>query len=112
MNPDPTRGYAAAGLTPEEAARLRRFMDEDGHRLLQYPARRRIQLLALRWLAAHFELERTYSQREVDEQIQGLHGFADWVFLRRELIDARLLDRTDDGRSYWRRMPVPSAHAR
>jgi len=98
--------FAASGLTAEEATRLRRFLDEDG-RLKQWPARRAIQLAALRWLATHFAVSRRYTQQEIDATIQDLHSFADWVFLRRELIDARLLDRTDDGRAYWKVPPAP-----
>jgi hypothetical protein len=95
------RDPEAAGLPAADAAVLRRFLDEEG-RLRQWPARRRIQLFALRWLIAHFERDHRYTQAEVDAMLQDLHGFADWVFLRRELVDARLLDRTTDGREYWR----------
>lgn len=100
---------AAAGLDAEIAARLSRFLDDDG-RLKQWPAKRRIQLAALRWLATHFTPARRYTQKDVDEILQDRHSFADWVSLRRELIEARFLGRTPDGREYWKLEPPPTAH--
>lgn len=109
MNATSIDPFAAAGLTPQESTRLRRFLDEDG-RLRQYPSKRSTQLAALRWLATHFEHARHYTQKDVDEILQDLHSFADWVLLRRELIDAGLLDRTRDCSTYWKPPRRPTQH--
>ncbi|AKJ00863.1 Hypothetical protein AA314_02489 [Archangium gephyra] len=47
-----------------------------------------------------------WSERELNELLKALHTFGDWALLRRDLYDARLLDRSLDGRRYWK---VPKA---
>ena len=90
--------------TPPE---LNPFYDDDG-RLRQWPARRRLQLVALAWLAKHFEPKREYAEPEVNELLEDLHSFADAAMLRRALFDHRFLDRERDGSRYRRREPPPA----
>jgi hypothetical protein len=56
----------------------------------------------LRYLIEKFELERGYTEQQVNELLQQWYLDADFVLVRRSLIDAGLLQRTRDGARYWR----------
>ncbi len=73
-------------------------------KLHTWPSRKRSDLRVeiLRRLADHFEPNRTFAEREVNEILKAILMFDDFVLLRRELVDGKYLARTSDGRSYWR----------
>lgn len=71
----------------------------DGERLTTIPASRKKRLVILKYLADLFEVERTYSEAEVNEVIKRHHP--DVATLRRELIMNRFMDRKPEG-IYWR----------
>ena len=79
-----------ADATPEQAAVLRNFVDEDG-RFRTLPARAAKLDLVLEYVATRFEPGREYTEKQVNEILVGLHD--DHVTLRRLLVDARLLTR-------------------
>jgi hypothetical protein len=83
---------------------IRRFCDDEG-RLRAWPARRKFQLVALHFLAEQFPRGEDWSEKQVNERLNGLHTFGDWALLRRELFDLRLLGRESDGSRYWRTGP-------
>jgi len=79
------------------------FLDKDG--LLKiWPARKRRaqQLAVLAHLAESFEQDKKYREKEVNEILKSRMTYPDFVLIRRELYEAKLLDRTLDGREYWR----------
>jgi hypothetical protein len=78
---------------------LRPFIDETG-RLGQWPARQKVQRMAVAWIARRFEAGRDYREREVNEVIMDGHTFADWALLRRSLIDWGYMRRESDGSRY------------
>jgi hypothetical protein len=84
--------------------KLSRYLDTEG-RLKSWPSRRSDQLEALRYLAARLPSDVEWSERELNELLKSLHTFGDWALLRRDLYDARLLDRSPDGRRYWKLRP-------
>ncbi len=47
-------------------------------------------------------MNQKYSEIQINNIIKQYHSFGDHVLLRRELYDKGFLDRTLDGRSYWR----------
>jgi len=47
-----------------------------------------------------FEFNRHYTHQEIDQKLQAI--YPDFSLLRRELVDYGFLDRTNDGRDYWR----------
>jgi len=83
-------------LLPRE---LRPFIDETG-RLARWPARQKVQRMAVAYLATRFEAGREYSEKDVNFLLMDWHGFADWALLRRMLCDWRYLDRERDGTRY------------
>lgn len=56
----------------------------------------------LQYLASKFDFQRDYKEREVNEILIQWHTFGDYFLLRRELIIAGLLSRTNDGSKYWK----------
>ncbi len=88
-------------LEPSPPRELRNFLDAEG-RIRQWPARRRLQLIALEFLATQFEAGRDYSERQVNELLDQFHTFSDAAMLRRELFDLGRIGRTADGARYWK----------
>lgn len=78
---------------------LRNFLDADG-KLSAFPAKRKMKIYALFYLAEKFEAGRDYTEREINDLLLSWHTFADPATLRRELYDYRFLDRSTDGRVY------------
>jgi GNAT superfamily N-acetyltransferase len=79
-----------------------RFLDAEG-RLTQWPTKRGDQTEVLELMAGLFTPGQFYSEREVNETLNGRHTFGDWALLRRALCDYGYLDRTGDGARYWRK---------
>ena len=71
----------------------------EGYRLKVIPASRKKRQVILAWLADSFEPDKRYSEKAVNTMIKRHHE--DFATLRRELIGAKLLQRTNDG-VYWR----------
>ena len=86
---------------------LKNFLDED-MRLKAFPARRKMKIYALLFLAQKFECGREYTEKEVNEILNLYSTFRDPATLRREMYDYRLLDRSRDGRVYKLKEPQPS----
>jgi hypothetical protein len=80
---------------------LRRFLDSSGRLTMWPPAKQRDKLLILEYLAAFFEQERSYSEKEVNELLMRHSTFKDSAALRRALYEYRFMNRTRDGSIYW-----------
>lgn len=85
-------------MTDVKAA-LRNFLNADG-KLTAFPAKRKMKVYALVYLAEKIDSGREYSEREINDILLDWHTFADPATLRRELYDYRFLDRSKDGRRY------------
>jgi hypothetical protein len=89
-----------------EQAELKNHLDGEG-RLMLWPSKRTLQLVALDYLASKFEAEKVYSEKEVNTLLGQFHTFGDAALLRRELYEKGLLNRAKDGSEYWR---TPKTH--
>ena len=78
---------------------LRNFLDATG-KLTSFPAKRKMKIYCLFYLAGKFEAGREYTEREINEFLLDWHTFADPATLRRELYDYGFLDRSRDGKVY------------
>ncbi|KJS83828.1 MAG: hypothetical protein JM58_11905 [Peptococcaceae bacterium BICA1-8] len=76
------------------------FLDDAG-KIVQIPVPNRTKIPVLAYLASKFEEDRIYSEKEVNEIIDGWHTFGDYFILRRLLIDYKFLGRTPNGAQYW-----------
>ena len=78
---------------------LRNFLD-DNKRLISFPAKRKMKVYALFYLAEKFEAEKDYTEREINDLLLDWCTFADPATLRRELYEYHFLDRSRDGKVY------------
>jgi hypothetical protein len=78
---------------------IRPFLDDEG-RLRQWPARHKVQRMAVALLARRFEPGREYTELEVNGLVMDGHTFADWALLRRCLVDWGFMSRESDGSRY------------
>lgn len=81
--------------------KLQPFLDGEG-RLMQWPASRKIQRIALEYIASHFDFGKEYTEKQVNSLLIRLHTFGDPALLRRELFENGYLNRQTDGSGYWR----------
>ena len=87
---------------------LRNFLDGGG-KLTAFPAKRKMKINCLFYLAQKFEAEKDYTEQEINNVLLDWHTFADPATLRRELYDYGFLDRSRDGKIYSlsRKQPKP-----
>lgn len=85
----------------EQTIKIRQFLDSAG-KITQLPQKQKVKRPVLEYLAAKFEPDRIYSEREVNEICSQWHTFGDYFLMRRELVDYGLLCRERDGSHYWR----------
>ena len=78
---------------------LRSFLNADG-KLTAFPAKRKMKIFALFYLAEKIEEDRDYTERQINDLLLSWHTFADPATLRRELYDYHFLDRSRDGKVY------------
>lgn len=78
---------------------LRNFLDAGG-KLTAFPAKRKMKLYCLLYLAQKFEADQDYTEPEINNVLLTWHSFADPATLRRELYDYGFLDRSRDGKVY------------
>ena len=78
---------------------LRNFLDGSG-KLTTFPAKRKMKLYALLYLAQKIPADTDFTEREINDILLDWHTFADPATLRRELYDYRFLDRSRDGKVY------------
>ncbi|MEA4921159.1 MAG: DUF2087 domain-containing protein [Clostridiaceae bacterium] len=87
-----------------EQIRIDRFLDKEG-KIVQLPQKKKMRYAVLEYLAGKFQLNRDYTEKEVNNICTDWHTFGDYFILRRELVDFGLLNRERDGSRYWR-VPV------
>ncbi len=64
-----------------------------------FPKKEKRKLVILQHLSKRFELNRIYTEKEVNEILKG--AYDDYVTLRRYLIEYGFLERKEDGSAYW-----------
>ena len=80
--------------------KIKVFYNQEGL-LTQYPSKRPMREIALGRIAAKFEANRKYTEKEVNKIIKDSISFSDVEWIRRELYQWRFLDRLKDGSEYW-----------
>lgn len=105
---------ASAPATPaslsDTAQRALRQFDAQG-RLTRWPIKYSVQRLMLWGLWMRFDGKRRYSEREVNEVLKAWHLFGDHCTLRRELVEMKMLERSDGGAEYRKLPRRPDAEA-
>ncbi len=101
---------AAPAALSDTAARALRQFDAQG-RLTRWPIKYSVQRLMLWGLWMRFDGKRRYTEREVNEVLRAWHLFGDHCTLRRELVEMKMLERTDGGAEYRKLPRRPDAEA-
>jgi hypothetical protein len=109
-----TAGRLAAAAEPTPPADLSqvekaaRYFDAEGV-LMSWPARLNLQTLSQWVFWSRIPPETVFSEREISELIRHWHDFGDHALIRRAMVDAKMLERTVDGREYRRIERAPPA---
>lgn len=110
----PPAAPPSADATPvalsETAQRALRQFDAQG-RLSRWPIKYSVQRLMLWGLWMRFDGKRRYTEREVNEVLKAWHLFGDHCTLRRELVEMKMLARSDGGAQYRKLPRRPDAEA-
>ena len=77
---------------------LKAHLDADGS-IKQIPAQPKLQVI-LNYLVEFFEFDKNYTEKEVNTILRKYNE--DTAGLRRDLVDAGMLNRESDGSRYWR----------
>lgn len=80
---------------------IKRFLDDSG-KITQLSSKNNFRFATLSYLANKFEVDRDYTEKEVNTICDEWHTFGDYFIIRRELIDSGLLCREVNGSRYWK----------
>lgn len=80
--------------------KLERYYNSE-NKLTQYPSKRPMRVLALARIAEKFEMDKKYTEKEVNEIIKTSIAFSDVELIRREMFQYRFINRLRDGSQYW-----------
>ncbi len=89
----------AADLDEKSQKVLKAYLNADGS-IRQVPSQPVKLKVILNYLIAHFETNVNYTEKEVNSIIRRLNE--DTAGLRRDLVEAGMLNRESDGSRYWR----------
>lgn len=90
--------------------KVRRYYDSDG-RLMQYPSKKPMRILALIRIAQKIDVSRKYTEKEINQIIKDSIAFSDIELIRREMFQYRLIGRLRDGSEYWAEPDWQTAYA-
>lgn len=79
---------------------IRKLLDSTGA-ITRWPKKQEEREACLQYLASKFDAIKHYSEMEVNTVLKQWHKFNDHPMLRRDLVNAGILDRAPDGREYW-----------
>lgn len=77
-----------------------------------FPSKRKLKIAAMFYIAAAIKESVLYSEKEINEVINSMCCFRDAAMLRREMYDYRFINRTVDGKTYWKEevQPLPEEY--
>lgn len=85
---------------------LKSFMNE-GNQLVVLPGKYKKKLIAYYYLASKVEMGKRYTESDMNDILDQWTVFHDPATLRRELYNKHLLNRTADGKYYWKEEELP-----
>jgi hypothetical protein len=80
---------------------LSKLLDKDGC-IVRWPKKQEEREEVLKYFAAKYEEGKHYTEMEVNAILKQWHKFNDHPMLRRELVNLGILNRSPDGRDYWK----------
>ena len=76
------------------------YYDPDG-RLIQYPSKKPMRIIALIKIAEQIDADRKYTEKEINGISKSNIAFSDIELVRREMFQYKFLGRLRDGSEYW-----------
>ena len=92
----------------DQVEKAARYFDAEGV-LTSWPSRLNLQTLCQWGFWSRLPRGAVFTEREISEHIKNWHAFGDHALIRRAMVDARMLERTVDGREYRRIERAPPA---
>ena len=80
---------------------IERLLDDLGL-VVRWPKKTSQKQMVIKHVSSKFELDRVYSEKEINLILEQSHSFNDVPLLRRELVGRGFLSREDDGSQYWK----------
>ena len=80
---------------------MKNLVNELGE-IIRWPKKPSDKEIVIQFLATKFDMDKQYSEKEVNKVLAQHHLFDDIPLLRRELISRKYLLRKDDGSQYWK----------
>ena len=101
FHPTATQIDERFAITQKEKEKIiDRYFDSDGKLLIEaFPAKEKRKIIILQKIVQDFEFGRRYTEKEVNEVL--LAYYADYVTIRRYLIQYGFMDRDKEGKAYW-----------
>ena len=79
---------------------IKQFLDND-NKVKLWPSKKFKKDNIIKYLSTKFDIERRYTEKEINEILNKWHTFNDSPLLRRELFERKYLDRKRDCSEYW-----------
>ena len=90
----------------EQVTKTARYFDDAGI-LISWPSRLAHQTLSQWVFWSRIPRGETFDERGISALIKGWHAFGDHAIIRRAMVDAKMLERNQNGREYRRIEQVP-----
>gem|GEM_PF-809341 len=81
---------------------IQKLLDPKGL-VTRWPKKPEESAAVLEYFASKYETDKRYTEMEVNAILKQWHTFNDHPMLRRELVNSAILDRSVDGREYWKK---------
>lgn len=90
---------------------IKNYLNAEG-KLISFPSKRKLKVAAMFYIAASVDEGVMYSEKEINDMINNMCLFHDAALLRREMYNYRFIDRTLDGKIYWKEIvqPIPEQY--
>lgn len=86
---------------------IKNYLNAEG-KLISFPSKRKLKIAAMFYIASRIDEEKEYSEKEMNDLINQMCCFHDAAVLRREMYNYRFINRTIDGKTYWKEKIQPN----
>lgn len=85
---------------------IKNYLNEEG-KLISFPSKRKLKIATMFYIASSICDGIMYSEKEINDLINKKCCFNDAALLRREMYEYRFINRTLDGKTYWKEQVQP-----
>jgi hypothetical protein len=91
---------------------IKNYLNAEG-KLISFPSKRKLKIAVMFYIVSSIPDEGVmYSEKEINDIINNMCLFNDAALLRREMYNYRFINRTLDGKIYWKEkvQPIPEQY--